>query len=158
MPELPEVETIRRQLAEKIVGKKIKEIKISVSKLVKGVSPTLFRRGLVGKIITGIRRRGKYLTFDLFPSGCLLAHLKLSGRLLYFDPAPSGEPYHVAFLFCDGSALYYHDLRRFGGFTLLDKDPLPGLKLGPEPLTSNFTFPIWKKILSGKSSRIKTTG
>ena len=97
MPELPEVETIRRQLVKGIVGKKIQAVKILVPKLIKETSPVLFRRKIIGKEILGIRRRGKYLIFELGfrnnkPSLYLQAHLKLSGQLFYFPPPSSLPP------------------------------------------------------------------
>ncbi|MFA5392988.1 MAG: DNA-formamidopyrimidine glycosylase [Candidatus Ratteibacteria bacterium] len=161
MPELPEVETIRRQLVKDVVGKEIREVKVLVPKLIKETSPVLFRRKIIGTEIINIRRRGKYLIFDLGTRKnkkilYLQAHLKLSGQLLY---SPGPEPavdYHIRFLFTDGSRLYYHDLRRFGGFTLRSEDPEPLLNLGPEPLTPAFTFECWKRIVLGKNSRIKT--
>jgi len=156
MPELPEVETIRRQLVKDLVGKKIQAVKILVPKLIKEISPTLFQRRIVGKEIANIRRRGKYLIFDLKPLLYLQVHLKLSGQLLYSSGPEPGVDYHILFLFKDGSRLYYHDLRRFGGFTLRSEDPEPLLNLGPEPLSPAFTFKCWKQLILGKNSRIKT--
>lgn len=156
MPELPEVETIRRQLIKDIVGKKIQAVKILVPKLIKETSPVLFQQKIIGKEIVDIRRRGKYLIFDLKPSLYLQVHLKLSGQLLYSSGSEPEVDYHVLFSFKDGSRLYYHDLRRFGGFTLCNEDPEMKLDLGPEPLASAFTFKCWKQIILGKNSRIKT--
>ena len=172
MPELPEVETIRRQLVKDVVGKKIQAVKILVPKLIKETSPVLFRRMVVGKEIVNIRRRGKYLIFDLGlqnnkPFLYLLAHLKLSGQLFYspsstLSPAGRGRgegdniPHHVLFSFNDGSRLYYHDRRRFGGFTLRREDPEAKLNLGPEPLAAAFTFKRWKQVIEGKNGRVKT--
>ncbi len=183
MPELPEVETIRRQLVKDIAGKKIRTVKILVPKLIKETSPALFRRMVIGKEIVNIRRRGKYLIFDLGlqnskPFLYLQVHLKLSGRLLY-SPSPIqsspcrfngkgtrpvGErikvrgkiPHHLLFSFTDGSRLYYHDLRRFGGFTLRSEDPEAKLNLGPEPLAPAFTFKRWEQVIEGKNGRVKT--
>ncbi|MFH1903100.1 MAG: DNA-formamidopyrimidine glycosylase family protein [Candidatus Omnitrophota bacterium] len=150
MPELPEVETIRRQLVKDIVGKRIQAVKILVPKLIKETSPVLFRRKIIGKEIANIRRRGKYLIFDLKPHLYLQVHLKLSGQLLYSSGSEPKIDHHVLFLFQDGSRLYYHDLRRFGGFTLCREDPEPLLNLGPEPLSPAFTFECWKQIILGK--------
>ncbi len=156
MPELPEVETIRQQLREKILGKKISRVEVKVAKLVKKPSPKEFCRQLSGKKIGDIRRRGKYLIFKLFPSGYLLVHLKISGRLLYSPPSvPLDDSYYLSFFFTDRSVLYYQDIRRFGGFSLLGKDPEPELKLGPEPLSAEFTFFSYQKILRGRKTRIK---
>jgi len=90
MPELPEVETIRRQLVKELVGKKIRAVKILVPKLIKETSPAFFRRKIIGREIIDIRRRGKYLIFDLQhkPALYLQVHLKLSGQLFY-SPPPS---------------------------------------------------------------------
>lgn len=161
MPELPEVETIRRQLFTDIVGKKIQAVEILVPKLIKETSKALFQKSVTGREITDIRRRGKYLILCLrFQNGkpCLYlqVHLKLSGQLLYSPGPEPGIDYHILFLFEDGSRLYYHDLRRFGGFTLRSENPEIKLNLGPEPLEPAFTFKCWRQIILGKNSRIKT--
>jgi len=156
MPELPEVETIRKGLAKVLPGRKINEVEILAPKIIKKPSVPVFRRKLLGSRFTDIRRRGKYLVFDLDPAGCLMVHLKLSGRLIYL-PARRVPPekYLLALSLSNGSRLYYQDIRRFGGFSLFEKDPLPDLKLGPEPLSREFTPEYWRKILAGRKTRVK---
>ena len=155
MPELPEVETIRRYLSQYLKGKTIKSVRILTTKLIKGTSPALFRKRISRREVINIRRRGKYLVFTFKPELYLRVHLKISGRFVYSVREHRGSPYQLAVLFTDGSILYYQDTRRFGGFVLADEDPIKNLELGPEPLKARFTLSEFKKTLSGKTSRIK---
>jgi len=162
MPELPEVETIRRGLAGPIVGRTIRRVRIIDPRVVKAPAPAEFVRLVTGRRIAGLRRRGKYLCLDLEPAGHLLVHLKMSGRLLHrrlsVKPGarvPAGLGHLLLFL-DDGSLLYYHDTRRFGGFRYQAGDPFPALALGPEPLDPDFSPARWRRILAGRKARIKS--
>lgn len=131
MPELPEVETIRRQLAQRIVGKK-----------------------LGNRTITAARRAGKILIIDFADGGSLLFHLKLTGQLV-FNAKPSRYTRKV-FNFDDGSRLVFNDMRKFGWFKFVKKaDEQKEIKvLGPEPLT--VTLQEFKKLFSKKpNTKIK---
>src|SRR3989338_7318565 len=129
MPELPEVETIRRDLEGKIVRKKIVEVEVRAKKIVK-TNLKEFVGVLNGNYFTKIDRRGKLLIFNLKkPEKFLLVHLKMTGQLIYrYDhktiagghnlPKNIGELpnkfTHLIFSFSDKSKLFYNDMRRFG--------------------------------------------
>ncbi|MBI4135386.1 bifunctional DNA-formamidopyrimidine glycosylase/DNA-(apurinic or apyrimidinic site) lyase [Candidatus Uhrbacteria bacterium] len=127
MPELPEVETIRRQLQKSIVGKTIKSADVLYTKVVHGLSTVNFARVLRGREVKEVGRQGKLILIRLIGDETLVVHLKMTGRLLLQSarhPEPRrdgrGEGSHttksteVIFTFTDGSALHYDDLRRFG--------------------------------------------
>jgi len=112
MPELPEVETIRRQLREKIVGKK-----------------------LDGKKIVDVRRRAKILIIDFSDGSSLIFHLKLTGQLI-FNGEPSRHTRHV-FKFSDGSQLVFNDIRKFGWWKYVKNSKDIEKAFGPEALEVN---------------------
>lgn len=158
MPELPEVETIVRQLKKFLSGQKITDIKILNKKLIKNISPDEFVKILKGRTFKNVSRRAKIIIFDL-DGIYLLVHLKLSGRLLYLDKAAPVEKHtHLIFTLSGGRQLRYWDLRQFGYFKLF-KTPLADIKelqiYGPEPLDENFTFKKFKNLFQGKNKKIK---
>src|SRR5213594_4110735 len=139
MPELPEVETVRRMLEQTVVGRRIQTVRLSRFKLREGVSPTIPRR-VRGRSIATARRHGKYLLLDLEGGLTLISHLGMSGRWLFHPGAPPEElPHvHVRIRFADRAALWFQDPRRFGLLRLaptarLAQDPSLAL-LGPDPL------------------------
>jgi len=161
MPELPEVETIRRDLEQKLVGKKIKDIKILVPHLIKKPSLDRFILNLIGEKIISIGRRGKYLLFSFNLGKILVIHLRMTGQLVYCSPEEEEEK-HLCCIFAledDGQInhLRYLDIRRFGCFYLLNPDEtIKGLtNLGPEPLGADFTFSYLVEILQNKRGKIK---
>lgn len=115
MPELPEVETIRRQLQSYIVGKTIKTVEVLYPKVVQGRGKADFVRALSGWRVCEVGRQGKLILIRLAGDETLVVHLKMTGRLLIVKkntkPNKSTE---VIFTFRDGSILHYDDLRRFG--------------------------------------------
>ena len=173
MPELPEVETIRRDLEEKIVGKKIAAVFILAKKSVH-YPATKFDNILVGDSFSTINRRGKllYCSFRKSPL-FLLVHLKMTGQLIYADKKKIIAGGHslgsidfelpnkftrVIIVFSDGSRLFFNDLRRFGYMKLMtaeDKDKVLQKSFGIEPLTSGFTFPDFTKIFLKRKTTIK---
>jgi len=149
MPELPEVETLKRELARVLVGKKIKKVEGN------------FKLDLIGKKIVAIERRAKILIFTLHPPhSYLLAHLKMTGQLVYRGLSSvkviGGHPedphkYTRAIIyFTDSSKLLFNDLRKFGWLKLVKEKDLPKYigHLGPEPLSKDFTLENFKKILA----------
>jgi formamidopyrimidine-DNA glycosylase len=163
MPELPEVETIRKGLESRIVGLFISSIEVRVDKLFQG-DPDQLR----GSLIEGVKRQGKLLIILLDQDLVLTIHLKMTGQLIwqaavqltnstsepeqvvgghpqeaYLQPLPHKHT-HIIFSLSDGSKLYFNDLRKFGKVTLLNKAELQNnnflRKLGPEPLSANFNF------------------
>ena len=127
MPELPEVEVIRRELAPLVCGKEFAAPVIHFPGAVNYPAPERFRRLLGGRSIRELGRKGKYLFFRL-NRGTLLAHLRMTGRLIYGSTgAPAAgdsalQPKHLRLElpFTGGGALYFYDQRKFGGFWLLE--------------------------------------
>jgi len=144
MPELPEVETIRRTLDNLIIGKTIEHVTVSWPKMIKKPEePEQFIDALAGQTFTHTSRRGKFLilyTKDF----ALVSHLRMEGRYgLFQESDPIEKHTHVIFHFTDGTELRYKDVRKFGTMHLFLKgdefDCLPLLQLGPEPLSADFT-------------------
>ncbi|MBI5507832.1 MAG: bifunctional DNA-formamidopyrimidine glycosylase/DNA-(apurinic or apyrimidinic site) lyase [Deltaproteobacteria bacterium] len=139
MPELPEVETVRRSLARHVVGKAIAAVVVRDRRLREIVAPRRLKRIAIGRRIVAVRRRAKYLLVDLEAGASLLLHLGMSGRLRL---APKGERRrthdHVIFGLDDGRELLFNDPRRFGRVVALeagDEPTHPLLRaLGVEPL------------------------
>jgi formamidopyrimidine-DNA glycosylase len=143
MPELPEVETVVRALRQPLIGQTI--IGLRNDWLGHIVTPKLpeLRRRISGRRVETIRRRGKYLVFDLSNGETLIIHLKMSGHLAVASAnAPADKYVHTAFELASGDELRFRDVRKFGRVYLVH-DPAEILgKLGPEPLSDEFT-PAW---------------
>ncbi len=150
MPELPEVETVRRDVLPYLKGKTIKDLKIIDGRVIKGISPSKFKSGVIGEKIIDIKRRAKYLLFRFISGKYMVIHLGMTGRLLF---APD-KYVKVIFKLSEGKDLYYSDLRLFGKLKLFKH--YPELKLGPEPLSSEFTPELLKELLSGRKTNIKS--
>jgi len=140
MPELPEVETVRRMLAESVRGRVIRSVALSGQRLRERIPPTLPRR-LRGRTIERLGRRGKMLLIGLDGELTLLSHLGMSGRWLVLLPRerPALAHVHVRIGFADGTRLWFQDVRRFGLLRLVatadvDRDPALAA-LGPDPLS-----------------------
>ncbi|MDD3308074.1 MAG: DNA-formamidopyrimidine glycosylase, partial [Acetobacterium sp.] len=136
MPELPEVETVRRTLKNFIIGKEITEIRVHYDKIVVGDTNN-FVASLTGQTIQDIDRVGKYLIFIL-DRDAFISHLRMEGKYHIVDASkPLNKHEHLSFIFSDGTALRYQDTRKFGRLELVNKESyrhdLPLCKLGPEP-------------------------
>lgn len=122
MPELAEVETVRNTLKKKLIGKKIRDIKILYSKMIEN-DLNFFKENLVNQEIKDILRKGKYLIFD-FDHYYLISHLRMEGKYFIKDINDKIEKHeHVIFYF-DDFTLRYHDTRKFGIMCLIPKDEL----------------------------------
>ena len=160
MPELPEVETIRRGLALRMTGRWIVGAELRRPDLRRPFPPDLAER-LDGARIGALTRRGKYILVELDDSGLLLLHLGMSGRITAGAAAVPPEPHdHVVLTLDDGTIVRFNDPRRFG---LLDYVPrgqerahplLAGL--GPEPLEQGFDAGYLNRALAGKMTPIKS--
>lgn len=146
MPELPEVETVRRSLLKRVVGQRIASLQIGDYPAVLGSDrPEDVRARLVGRTVLGIRRRAKYLIIDLDDDTALVVHLRMTGRL---SLVPHDEPplrhERLAIAFESGLDLRFSDQRKFGRVTHLHHEDLDRLeqRLGLEPLTPDFS-PTW---------------
>ena len=138
MPELPEVETIRRGLGPLVTGRRVVEVTVRERRLRWPIAPASLRR-LRGARLLGVRRRSKYLLVDTDAGVTLLMHLGMSGRVWVSESAKPARPHeHVVFRLDDGRDIRFADPRRFGMVDLVPDDRLekhPRLRgLGPEPL------------------------
>ncbi len=138
MPELPEIETIRRGLGPLLVGRRVLGVEVRECRLREPVAPRGLAR-LRGATVTGIRRRSKYLLLDTDRGLTLLIHLGMTGQLWVADRDRPRRPHeHVVIALDDGRDLRYADIRRFGLMHVVKSDRLelhPRLRgLGPEPL------------------------
>lgn len=161
MPELPEVETVCRGLAQHIIGRTITKVIVRSDSVIhnEDMDMKAFQRRLTGCVICGIERRGKYILWRL-SEGWLVCHLRMTGKLLVrpIDTLP-GKHDHVVFYLDNGEAIFYEDVRRFGGFIVADKDPRKrGVlsKLGPEPLTEDFGTKYFFESTRKRKRPIKT--
>ena len=158
MPEMPEVETVRRTLTPLAVGKTIKRVDVWYDKIIVGDVKS-FQQQLKGKTIEKIDRYGKYLLFRLGDL-TIVSHLRMEGkyRLITAD-APREKHEHLQFIFTDGSALRYDDVRKFGRLQLVETGTeriVTGIKhLGPEALSPEFTEDYFAKALKNKTKKIK---
>lgn len=156
MPELPEVETVRRGLQELIVGQEVKSVVHDTPKSFPNAAADV-EQFLIGAKITEVRRRAKVLLIDLSTVYTLVIHLKMTGQMVYRGEAVFGAGHpnesligelpdrstRVTLEFSDGSHLYFNDQRKFGWMKLMPTLEVPNIdfmkKVGPEPLEADFT-------------------
>jgi formamidopyrimidine-DNA glycosylase len=160
MPELPEVETVRRGLARRVLDRPITEVVVRRPDL-RIPLPRDLRQRLVGRRIARLSRRAKYLCAHLDDGAVMILHLGMSGRLVVHDAPPEAlETHeHVRILFKGGTTLSFTDHRRFGLIALTDEASLAAHRffqhLGPEPLDRGFTGGVLANRLDGKATPIK---
>ncbi len=152
MPELPEVETIRKELTRAVLGKKIIKIIINNPKVIKEPSQDKFVKGLVNTRIKNILRKGKLLILELSSGKSLVIHLKLTGQLVYPGDVKISR---ISFKLSDGKLLDFNDSRLLGELRLIDDwSSLKFVKeLGPEPF--DLTPDEFKQKLKNKKTKIK---
>lgn len=152
MPELPEVETIKRDLARTIINKKIVEVQINKNKLIKEPGLAKFKQGLIGENIQEVIRRGKLLIIKLKKDKFLVIHLRIAGWLIYGREEPRAR---VGFKLSNGKFLNYMDQRVLGELRLLkDWQSLKFVKeLGPEPF--EIRPEQFKEIFKNRKIKIK---
>jgi formamidopyrimidine-DNA glycosylase len=155
VPELPEVETVKNELAPYVVGRCIVSVTLNWDGM---VTPTAgrFRARLAGRKITAITRRGKYLIFSLDCGELLIIHLKMSGSLLLGADASSPPVYTRAVIHLnDGNNIFFRDPRKFGRMRLVEDAATVMGKLGPEPLEASFSASTLAGLLSGRKAPVK---
>ncbi|MFA5361696.1 MAG: bifunctional DNA-formamidopyrimidine glycosylase/DNA-(apurinic or apyrimidinic site) lyase [Candidatus Omnitrophota bacterium] len=152
MPELPEVETIKRDLKKAVVGKRIAEVCVYNPAVIRFPSVDKFKKGLVGLEITDILRKGKVLILELSNGKALVIHLKMTGQLVY---PGSGRGSRLSFRFADGRIMDFSDQRLFAEVRLLDdwRSLRFIQQLGPEPF--DLTPEDFKEKLGTKRTKIK---
>ena len=155
MPELPEVETIKRDLAPKIIGCKFTGVTLYWPKMVQIPSPQAFARRLISKHIDGMDRRGKYLIFRLASGETFILHLRMSGSLRLDSEYPDDPYIRAIFSLDDGTNLYFRDPRKLGVMWLVDDENDVVGKLGPEPLDASFTEDALGSIIDRCAAPIK---
>ncbi|OEH91866.1 DNA-formamidopyrimidine glycosylase [Bacillus solimangrovi] len=161
MPELPEVETVRRTLIELVKGKTIEDVEVRWPKMIKHPDDVQqFSEYLKGQTIHDVKRRGKFLIFVL-DNDVLISHLRMEGRYgLYRKEDEVDKHTHVLFTFTDNSQLRYKDVRKFGTMHIFKKgteeDVEPLNKLGPEPFSEHFTVEHLAHNLSRTTRKVKT--
>lgn len=163
MPELPEVETVRRGLVPRMVGHRIARL-IQRRKDLRVPLPRQFASKVEGRTVRAIDRRAKYLLLRLDDGQTLIVHLGMSGRMTLHDPESAAEhPFerhdHVVFELDDGWQVRFNDARRFGLMLLVATDTVEKHKafrgLGPEPLEDAFDGAILAGRLKGRRTPIK---
>ena len=166
MPELPEVETVRRGLARVMEGRRIDGVRVARRDL-RWPVPADFEQRLIGRTVTAVGRRAKYLTIDLDDGGVLLAHLGMSGRMIVDENGSDGSRpdglarhEHVTFVLGNRTFVRFADPRRFG---MLDWVPQGALaahrliaNLGPEPTEADFDGARLWKLLEGRRTPVKS--
>lgn len=160
MPELPEVETIRRGLTQLVLHEKIKQVEVLYPKMILG-DPSEFEQALAGETLERVDRRGKYLLLRFSNAKTVVSHLRMEGKY-YVKQAtePVDKHTHVIFELASGKQLRYNDVRKFGRMQLVktgQEDQLASLKkLGPEPIASDFLVETFYTGLQKKKKALKT--
>ena len=160
MPELPEVETIKKTLSNILIGKTIIKAEILRSSLIKFPLADDFSSQIIGEEIMTLSRRGKYLSLNMASGAELVVHLRMTGRLVCVTSDKEKLPHtHIIMELNDGNELRYADVRRFGCLWLLPpqaEDNVTGrAKLGPEPLSENFNAQALQQALIGRKISLK---
>ena len=161
MPELPEVETVKEALKSKIIALEVKDVLVHHDKMIKTSDVADFRDKMIGQKFVDIKRRGKYLIFEL-DDYHLLSHLRMEGKFFYGDDEGLRVKHvHAEFLLCSGMKLSYEDVRKFGTFHLYEKKvSLESTHvfsgLGPEPWDADFNVDTVMVLFKGKKMPIKS--
>ena len=162
MPELPEVETIRRQLVSVLPGRRVEHVEIWDPRLTLPDDPERIEQALIGRTVRDVGRRGKYLLMEFDGSDILVVHLRMTGQLYFRSAEPLDDPPYprAQVTFSDGASLLYCDLRRFGRAWLVPRAvALDGAywhgRVGVEPLDVAFTARALGRCLDGRRTPIK---
>lgn len=161
MPEMPEVETIRKTINNKIAGRTIKKIDILLPRLIKYPEPEKYKKLLTGKKIIAMQRQGKYLIMKMSSDIEAVFHLRMTGRLCYSNNDINEDKYkRIVFELDNGAKFIYADTRTLGTLYCIKKNEIEKIKglyeLGPEPLSSGFTLEYLEKKLQNNNSKIKS--
>jgi formamidopyrimidine-DNA glycosylase len=163
VPELPEVETVRRGLESAIVGRTVRAVEVSGRRTVRRQSPAQLESRLIGRTITGAGRRGKFLLLSLDDDAVLVVHLRMTGQLLHFAASERPEPAahtHVRVLLDDGSELRFVDPRTFGEWWVTSELDARGVPeelshIGRDPLLEGLPATYLAKSFAGRRAPLK---
>jgi formamidopyrimidine-DNA glycosylase len=162
MPELPEVETIRRQLAPRVAGRAIARAEVRDPLWSAPLPPREVEDALEGRRIEALRRRGKYLIAELEGDRHLVMHLRMTGNLLWASPEDDAAPrphLSVRLVLDSGHRLLFTDQRRFGTGVVVDGsqalEEYLGARVGPEPLDPEFTPDVLARAARGRRAPVK---
>ncbi|APU71093.1 formamidopyrimidine-DNA glycosylase [Companilactobacillus crustorum] len=160
MPEMPEVETVRRGLNSQVKGRKITNVEIRYPDLITG-DVNQFIEFVTDATITDVGRRAKFLLIHLNNGYTIISHLRMEGRYrISADPSAIDKHSHAIFTLDNGQKMIYNDVRKFGRMQLWNTDDLDNnkslQKLGPEPLSKTFTFALLKPRIMRHHKDIKT--
>lgn len=159
MPELPEVETIRRDLAPLVTGRRVLQVDVDEATLplLARVPIDVLRSNLVGRTFVDVGRRGKYLLFGMDDGRVFVCHLRMTGRLVWRDHDAPPEIYQRAVIMLDdGHDLRWSDLRKFGTWRVVDSADEVVRQLGPEPIDEGFTLQQFRAALAGRKAPVKS--
>jgi formamidopyrimidine-DNA glycosylase len=160
MPELPEVETIRRQLEPELRGRSIERLEVLDERWSRPVAPRTLAAAVGGRPIAGLERRGKYLLLGLDRGETLVMHLRMTGNLLLAAPGTEPRAYlRARFVLDDGRELWFTDPRRFGEAFLLDRSGLAARfegRVGLEPFSDAFTPEALGELAAGRTAPLKS--
>jgi formamidopyrimidine-DNA glycosylase len=158
MPELPEVETVARDLRPLITGSTIVDATTLWGRTLRGITPEDFADGVAGRRIETVGRRGKQLVIDLSGGAFLTIHLKMTGQLFVVPQGRAEDPYvRLILALEDGREIRFRDIRKFGRIGLYgaaDADPFA--ETGPEPLSDAFTVRAFRRRLRSRKGRLKS--
>ena len=159
MPELPEVETVRRRLEPVLTGRRFERVEITDPRLVRPHEPDEVAAELQGERVASVERRGKYLILRFETDRVLLIHLRMTGSLRHSAAGLADDPHRRALVrLDDGSDVAYRDVRRFGTWLLLEPGELDAYlapRLGEEPLGAPFTAARLGQLLARRRAPVK---
>lgn len=160
MPELPEVETIVRQLAPRLTGRRVRAARLAKTDVLRRVSKPRLLKVLKGAQFVAIERRAKHAVLRLASGERMVIQPRMTGSLIVYDRPLSQDEAHYAVLTCtldDGAVLVYRDVRRLGTIWLLDERAWTrySARMGPEPLDDTFTPFVFADRLRGSKAAIK---
>ena len=173
MPELPEVETIRRQLEPDLAGRRFERVEVLDHYFSKPVPAPDFERMADGRVVADVGRRGKYLVIEFVDGEAMVIHLRMTGNLVLVDPEGNAGPgdariyrqddgerhLKARFLLDDGGELRFTDPRRFGRGFIAGPEEIESYfadRLGPEPLSRDFTVEVFGAACSGRTAPLKS--
>jgi formamidopyrimidine-DNA glycosylase len=167
VPELPEVETVARDLRRHVVGATIASARVAWPRTLRYGTPASFDEAVRGRVIEGVGRRAKQLVIDLSGDAALTVHLKMTGQLFVASERAPNDPYvRLVVVFDDGRELRFRDIRKFGRVGFYLRDPVTRrlveptgrdvfAETGPEPLDPSFTLRAFRARIRARRGRLK---